>query len=82
MNAVNQAKPTYNGYKNYNQWNVCLWLDNDESLYLLAQDEIKKARTIEQAARRLQRQLPARTPDGATYSLASLKTYITDNWSK
>ena len=23
----------YNGYKNYQTWNVALWLNNDESLY-------------------------------------------------
>ena len=24
---------TYNGYKNYETWNVALWLQNDEGLY-------------------------------------------------
>jgi hypothetical protein len=27
---------TYNGFKNYNTWNVVLWINNDEGLYNLA----------------------------------------------
>ena len=29
-------KKGYNGWKNYNQWNVVLWINNDESLYFFA----------------------------------------------
>ena len=28
----------YNGWKNYETWNVALWLGNDESLYELARE--------------------------------------------
>ena len=27
---------TYNGYQNYQTWNVCLWISNEEDLYSLA----------------------------------------------
>lgn len=33
----------YNGHKNYNHWNVSLWINNDEGLYRMAQDCIRKA---------------------------------------
>ena len=28
---------TYNGFKNYETWNVALWLNNDEGFYSVAQ---------------------------------------------
>ena len=32
----------YNGYKNYETYVVCLWLDNDEPAYLEARDIVAK----------------------------------------
>ena len=29
---------TYNGWKNYETWNVSLWVQNDESMYKLARN--------------------------------------------
>lgn len=61
----------YNGHKNWNHWNVSLWINNDEGLY-------KAARAF---ARRMSRDAAARemlgflreagetkTPDGAPYT--------------
>ncbi len=54
----------YNGWKNYETWNVSLWLANDETLYNIA----KKRRTYSAVVRILARLGWTHTPDGVSYS--------------
>lgn len=54
---------SYNGWKNYETWNVSLWLSNDEDLYHL----VKGCKTWKQAQTRLIRTGYDRTPDGVSY---------------
>lgn len=47
------ASEGYNGCKNWNQWNVSLWINNDEGLYCMAVDAVKACKgNIAVAARR------------------------------
>ena len=34
------SKQTYNGWTNYETWNVSLWLQNDERMYKLALEHV------------------------------------------
>jgi hypothetical protein len=70
---------TYNGHKNWNHWNVCLWLMNDEGLYLMVEQAISDLRTLDDTARDLAAQLKGQfTPDGAPYTFASIRAAIRD----
>jgi hypothetical protein len=52
----------YNGHPNWSQWNVSLWINNDEGLYNLA-------RMLED----LNGCGITQTPDGARYTVTSIK---------
>lgn len=67
----------YNGHKNWNHWNVSLWINNDEELYRLAKLALAGAISREQAAGDLMGALRAtgmtHTPDGAPYSKTAIR---------
>lgn len=67
----------YNGHKNYNYWNVALWIGNDEGLYRMALTCIRRNGTRRQAATDFIGQLTDsgidKTPDGAPYTIASVQ---------
>lgn len=68
----------YNGHKNYNHWNVSLWINNDEGLYRMALDHRRNCSGVaEKAARNMLDELEAagitHTPDGAPYSVSSIR---------
>jgi len=69
---------TYNGHKNWNHWNVSLWIYNDETLYNCARNYVRsRTRTRDQAARDmladLHRHGITHTPDGAPYSRSAIR---------
>lgn len=67
----------YNGHKNWNHWNVSLWINNDEGLYRMALDCIRREHTRQQAAQAMLEWLSDVgynvTPDGAPYSVSSIR---------
>lgn len=67
----------FNGHKNWNHWNVWLWLHNDESLYSKMKFYALQFNRKE-AAFRLLRELSAcyitHTPDGAPYSVSAIQS--------
>jgi hypothetical protein len=71
---------TYNGHKNWNHWNVSLWINNDEDLYRLAKglvDCYEKCGGRDEAAKAMLESLvnsgTTKTPDGAPYSVSSIR---------
>lgn len=73
---------TYNGHKNYDYWNVALWLYNDEGLYNMVNHVIMDTSTsVYAAAERLYYDVPERTPDGVTYTIDNIQEAIEDHWN-
>lgn len=84
---MTQAKyKSFNGHKNYNHWNVSLWLNNDEGLYEHMKQCLSFARRRglrkDAAAQLMLDQLKAegmdKTPDGAPYSVSSILAAMRD----
>ena len=67
----------YNGHKNWNHWNVSLWLNNDEGFYDMMRQAVKYSDNRQEAAKYLLEMLHdcnvTETPDGAPYSVSSIR---------
>lgn len=73
---------SYNGYKNYNQWNVALWINNDESLYNLAHRLVSEYGNKDTTAELMHRELALagvyHTPDGVPYTKTNIRAAMVD----
>jgi chromosome condensin MukBEF complex kleisin-like MukF subunit len=67
----------YNGHTNWSQWNVSLWLNNDEALYNGMRNAIRWTKNRTEAASKMLAWLKdsgqTETPDGAAYTVTSIK---------
>lgn len=67
----------FNGHKNWNHWNVSLWINNEEPLYRMARDMVRRNDSRDEAARMMLRALGDMgihaTPDGAPYSASAIR---------
>jgi hypothetical protein len=66
----------YNGYPSWNQWNVSLWINNDESLYRFALSLVKQYGAGIAAVKLFNALRGEKTPDGAIYNLTSVRSAI------
>ena len=68
---------TYHGHKNYNAWNVSLWINNDESLYREMLYWIDNSRTKDIAAQKMLDILHdmgiTHTGDGVRYTKTNIR---------
>jgi hypothetical protein len=67
----------YSGHRNWNHWNVSLWLNNDERLYREMIHFIGYAKRKSDAARMMAESLRSigttHTPDGAPFTKTSIR---------
>ena len=81
------ANNSYNGYANYQTWNVCLWINNDEGLYHLAAQCDSYENFRESMREVCSGSLAHETPDGVAWSdsgvnLTEMAEFWNENFSK
>ncbi len=69
---------SYNGWTNYETWNVALWIQNDENLY----DRAKNYSTYELFCTDYAALLGECTPDDVRYDAPELNIYELDQMLK
>jgi len=68
----------YNGHKDWDHWNVSLWINNDETIYGAAYIMVSHMGAKE-AAKTLAKTLTGtKTPDGAKYTYNNIYSTLLD----
>lgn len=66
---------SYNGYENYETWNVALWIQNDEGLCNLA----RECRNYSEFREQMREFEQIETPDGVAYNDSGLDVTTLDD---
>ena len=67
----------YNGHKNYNHWNVSLWLFNDEPLYRMMCNKVRRSSSLNDAATWILESIETEhTPDGAPWTKTAIRAAL------
>lgn len=70
---ANLTDTEYNGWTNYETWNVALWINNDEGLYHLAREAGDYQTFVKEVG------VGYSTPDGVKYSSAMVNDIQINN---
>lgn len=69
---------SYNGWKNWETWNVALWLDNDEGLYSIMRQFRNRSSPYSKLVVELRELGLTETPDGCAFNDSGLDTDALD----
>jgi hypothetical protein len=67
---------TYNGHKNWNHWNVSLWINNDERLYRFALSLVRQYGVGVGAVKLAQSLRGETTPDGVPFTVTTIRAAL------
>jgi hypothetical protein len=77
---------TYNGYESWDHDQTWLWINNDQELYNLLMNKVELVVymhiTKTQAVYEMLRDLPNKTPDGATWQADTILDLIDENYEE
>lgn len=66
-----------NGHKNWNHWNVKLWLFNDENWHRIVVNKVRRTSNLDDAARWILESVETPcTPDGAPFTFTSIRAAL------
>jgi len=68
----------YNGHKDWDYWNVSLWINNDETIYGAAYIMVSQMGAKEAAKTLAKAIAGTKTPDGAKYTYNNIYSTLLD----